>query len=338
MQMKVFLCLLVPATVALELLANHTSMSAGEVTLPIVGVTSETTEYAHPYIAKLSYGSGWGHCGGSVIAKSWVLTAAQCIELAWEWWGLYVTIGEHSLNKNEKKEQVIQVEKVYFPSYFPSTSEDIALLQLRHPMHVGTNAQTVVLSAAEPKLSTPLTVIGWGQNKNGLYSDVPLEGQVKVQTCYYSAQNVLCAHGEEKEGVLTDSCSGDFGGPLVSQSNAATELVGIVSWTYCGVEGLPGEYTKVKEYRGWIDTTLRTWSKGIKEEAIWSTTTTVTAPAGKCNDINGANKDKLQNDCTFYAQNLVACNYEPYNTKKFNAMKMCCACGGGKQEFAFAHH
>lgn len=64
-----------------------------------------------------------------------------------------------------------------------------------------------------------------------------------------------------------DSChlSGDSGGPLfLERGNGADELIGITSFgsKQCGIIGVPGVYTKISNFRAWID------KKGQRESNI----------------------------------------------------------------------
>ena len=52
-----------------------------------------------------------------------------------------------------------------------------------------------------------------------------------------------------------DACEGDGGAPLVCQAPSGRWYVeGLVSWGLgCGLEGIPGIYTRVSEYRTFIE-------------------------------------------------------------------------------------
>ncbi|CAM4641056.1 unnamed protein product [Lepidochelys kempii] len=66
-------------------------------------------------------------------------------------------------------------------------------------------------------------------------------------------QNMVCA-GLEEGG--RDACQGDSGGPLQCQAPRGSPWyqVGIVSWGRgCGRPQRPGVYTRVANYRAWMD-------------------------------------------------------------------------------------
>lgn len=63
----------------------------------------------------------------------------------------------------------------------------------------------------------------------------------------------VCAGGSDQR----DTCVGDSGGPLMhyDQKTVSWVLTGIVSLgpRGCGTPGVPGIYTRVDEYIGWIE-------------------------------------------------------------------------------------
>lgn len=67
----------------------------------------------------------------------------------------------------------------------------------------------------------------------------------------------LCFGGIEGQ----DSCGGDSGGPLMMSEFSAPPYtqIGVVSYgpIRCGKRDVPGVYTSVPKYRGWIDENMR---------------------------------------------------------------------------------
>ena len=112
------------------------------------------------------------------------------------------------------------------------------------------------------KINSPLTVAGWGILEEGGLDLANILQEVNVplaslETCRLAigaslTDNQLCAGGVKGQ----DACQGDSGGPLMGLEPASDKiyLAGVVSWGIgCGREGLYGVYTKVSNYRDWID-------------------------------------------------------------------------------------
>lgn len=102
---------------------------------------------------------------------------------------------------------------------------------------------------------------GWGTTENGRGSDKKLHVSLpfvhldQCNTAYtqYKAElwnKQLCAGGEAGK----DSCRGDSGGPLMQLIGETYNIVGVVSFgpTPCAKAGVPGVYSKVYAYLGWI--------------------------------------------------------------------------------------
>ncbi|XP_018568472.1 serine protease easter-like [Anoplophora glabripennis] len=207
-----------------------------------------------PWMALLSYNTKNGpqfRCGGTIINKKWILTAAHCVSNLKEPL-LGVRVGEHNILTKTDCEtledgstrcadpvQDLAIEKVIpHPNFNISViSNDIALLKV----------STMNLSVGRTSSILQKVTI-----------DVIVRDQ--CQTAYKKSTNVqlthkqLCAGGKKRQ----DSCSGDSGGPLhvASYLSEETRYVqqGIVSFgpRECGLENFPGVYTKIAYYMDWI--------------------------------------------------------------------------------------
>uniref|UniRef100_A0A2K6JYQ0 trypsin n=1 Tax=Rhinopithecus bieti TaxID=61621 RepID=A0A2K6JYQ0_RHIBE len=202
-----------------------------------------------PY--QVSLNSGYHFCGGSLINKQWVVSAAHCYKTAInskfsERGRIQVRLGEHNIEVQEGNEQFINAAKIIrHPNYNSNTlNNDILLIKL---------SSAAVINAR-------CLISGWGNtlSSGADYPDelqcleAPVLTQAKCEASYPGkiTSNMFCA-GFLEGGK--DSCQGDSGGPVVCNG----QLQGIVSWgDGCAQKNKPGVYTKVYNYLTWIKNTI----------------------------------------------------------------------------------
>jgi len=228
----------------------------------------------HPWMAALvkqSFFSKRISCGGALINKRHIVTAAHCV-YSTEINKMKIRLGEWNVKKQSERltHEDFDVEsKTVHPSYNPATFEnDIALVRLKRDVEFKEHIIPVCLPpSGKEYVGEKATVIGWGRTKHG-NGDTPSKLQevdvevISADMCqdWFKSNNrqekiypkkFLCAGF--KEGGR-DSCQGDSGGPLVLNKDGKGTLIGLVSWGIaCARARLPGVYTNVTNYIDWLD-------------------------------------------------------------------------------------
>ena len=204
--------------------------------LKIIGGVLATTE-RYPYLASLTY-FGTSICGGSLVAKDMILTAAHCAGYA-----SAIELGrtDHSVPFNANKDNFERIEVAYeikHPGWDVTTVDnDFMLMKL-----VGdAKRDTLIKLNTNPNIPyTPkeqLTIMGWGDTNADPDVNTPgvellqaqleyvpqdvckskegeIEGGGYVKYESRLTDNMMC--GMDEEGVVDeDTCVGDSGGPLV---------------------------------------------------------------------------------------------------------------------------
>uniref|UniRef100_G3TTB3 Kallikrein-8-like n=1 Tax=Loxodonta africana TaxID=9785 RepID=G3TTB3_LOXAF len=216
---------------------------------------SSCEKSSHPYQAAL-YNSGHLLCGGVLIHREWVLTAAHCKKP-----NLQVFLGKHNLHQTESsQEQISVVQTVTHPGYTNAThDQDIMLLRLAQPADLSDLIRPLPVERDCSSSETNCQILGWGKTADVKFPkalqclNITVLSDERCRKAYPGQidRTMFCAG--DKGG--RDSCQGDSGGPVVCNGM----LQGLVSWGDfpCGKPSKPGVYTNLCQFTKWIHGTIK---------------------------------------------------------------------------------
>ena len=241
----------------------------------IIGGSDVQKPTKFPFYALLGFQLPDQFCGGSIIAKDWVVTAQHCTagkppETIW----VHAGFLDSTQLSFQQRQQVKR--KFEYPNYQDFKKFDVALLKLEYPFFLYSFIRPIRLPHGFDDLRpnfSECTVIGFGwTTTTGQPDPTPAqhrklkEAELQVvprSHCRNSwgeqvDESHICASQPNQE---IGACYGDSGGPLACKDKEGEWVLrGVFSYMYdgCQLKGhAPDVFTRVSFYVDWIKDTTR---------------------------------------------------------------------------------
>ena len=209
----------------------------------------------YPFVAAIGLVNDTGglkrqFCGGSLIAPSYVLTAAHCVAGA-KTESIAVLVGQSEFGTVQGETRTLTAIIIH-PGYSRRTlKNDVAVLQLNAPiLSIAPAARVGAGDGSFDVSGTPLTVVGWGNTvrytlhqKKNRYPERLQEGIITVVGNAHCAKQWRHVGFKKQFSSSLHLCtsarrfgSGDSGSPLFSSVGGAYVQVSLVSGGFVGTK------------------------------------------------------------------------------------------------------
>ncbi|XP_042351893.1 elastase-1-like [Plectropomus leopardus] len=237
----------------------------------VVGGDAVPSHSSWPWQVSLQYysdGSYHHFCGGTLIRRAWVMTAAHCMYSSRS---MRVVLGDLYLHSNSHTEQYRSVSNVYIHPDWNNNSissgNDIALLRLSSEATMTSYVGLPYIPSYGEILphNHPCYITGYGRTSTGGSMTTTMRQAylpvVDHETCTSAGwwgstikTTMICAGGGAQS-----ACNGDFGGPLSCKVNNKWYVHGVASFVSgmgCNAPQKPTVFTRVSAFIIWMNSVM----------------------------------------------------------------------------------
>ncbi|CAH2041746.1 unnamed protein product, partial [Iphiclides podalirius] len=245
-------------------------MTDGGSTSRIVGGVQAPPGYA-PHMAALIFGDTFKGliCGGSIVSKRHILTAAHCIDPMVMWGGQLYPSFRAVVGSNRWDSDAIVAKFSHYVNHpewdWSTIKNDIGILYLTEELNLSSTVAVIALSFKWIDGGEKSYATGWG--RLGAWDPIPdylqllyletisskecAEGIREASTWWGSSPPLdpkveICTFHSPGHGM----CNGDSGSALVSQKTG--HQTGIVSWGFPCARGAPDVFVRISGFKEFL--------------------------------------------------------------------------------------
>lgn len=259
--MKFLIVYAVLAVMAFEVShANPNRRGTGRISGGFEILQNQRKIYKHQVLLLMN--DGTKGCGGSIISKYSVITAAHCLN-GMRSVRVYPGLYDKSQKYEAKYIEVTSENWIIHPDYIVTRDDvlnDLAIINLPESLEFGEFVGSIKIECNDEDRhdNEIVQVSGYGKHSDSDSDETTILRAAEVKTT--SIQNcksaypytkftpsMICVDGKDNVGA----CKGDSGGPIVSNKNGKLIGVGSFADSKC-VQSVPRVFTRVSSYTKWI--------------------------------------------------------------------------------------